>query len=200
MSFTLPETSMRKRAACVQHPLWVCARKDPCAHASRWPLAYISNPDLSPKPHTQISNCQFNSLLGCPVEIANTSNRKYIPYTATSTLFWFPLPPKADLSKSSPNLLPPSSALELRMQTQGPLMVPPALFCHHDVLPGFLSESVLNLLTVPFPQDHCLVRVDITSYTDCGLSLCMGLWVSFLGFPHSKLYIAVGGIFSKCEH
>lgn len=31
-------------------------------------------------------------------------------------------------------------------------MVPPALFCHRDVLPGFLSESVLNLLTVPSPR------------------------------------------------
>ena len=137
-------------------------------------------------------------LLGCLVEIANTSNRKYIPYTATSTLFWFPLQSR-------------------------PLKVYPPTYCHHH-LPWssgsklrshswfLLLYSVIMISCLvhfricsksahcPFPQGHCLAHVDITSYTDCGLGLFRGLWVSFLGFPHSKLYMAVGGIFSKCKH
>ena len=104
-----------------------------------------------------------------------------------------------------------------------PLEVYPPTYCHHH-LPWssgsklrshswFLllySVIVISCLVhfricsksacCPFPQGHCLARVDITSYTDCGLSLFRGLWVSFLGLPHSKLYMAVGGILSKCKH
>ena len=104
-----------------------------------------------------------------------------------------------------------------------PLEVYPLTYCHHH-LPwssGYklrshswflLLYSVIMMSCLvhfricsksahcPFPQGHCLAHVDITSYTDCGLGLFRGLWVSFLGFPHSKLYMAVGGIFSKCKH
>lgn len=178
---------MRKRAARVQHPLPVCARKEGpvCTYFNvlmLGPLAYISNPELFPEPHAQISNCQLNISAW-----ASGRNYKFLQDVA-HTLLPQPSPdPHCCLKPTSRgllhHLLPPPSTQELRTQTQEPLVVPFALSCHCYALPGFLSISILNLLTLASPSATALAHVDITSCTDCGHSLYMGLWVFLSWIP-----------------